>query len=64
MPDGDRLVIEGTDKSTRASKPDPTLTKAVARAHKRFDDLTRGLPNSPSDHGCSWQTRLKGILAF
>jgi hypothetical protein len=41
-----RLVIEGADKGAQASRPDPALTKAVARAHKWFDDVLSGRASS------------------
>ncbi len=35
-----RLIIEGTD--ARPRKPDPALLKAIARAHRWFEELASG----------------------
>jgi len=42
-----RLVLEGT--GTESAKPDPSLIKAVTRAHRWFDDLVRGRARSIGD---------------
>ena len=42
-----RLVLEGA--STETAKPDPALIKAVARAHRWFDDLLSGRAESLGD---------------
>ena len=42
-----RLVLEGAGAET--AKPDPALIKAVARAHKWFDDLLNGRARSLGD---------------
>jgi len=42
-----RLVLDGGN--TQTAKPDPVLIKAVARAHKWFDDLASGRARSLGD---------------
>ena len=37
-----RLVLDSSDNSTRTSNPDPALIKAIARAHRWFNDLAGG----------------------
>jgi site-specific DNA recombinase len=39
-----RLVLNGKDNT--APKPDPALIKAIARAHRWFDDLVTGRAQS------------------
>jgi len=41
-----RLVIEGAGNGSAAARPDPTLVRAVVRAHRWFDEIAAGRAES------------------